>query len=222
MTESFRTDMMRSMDINQINFIFVAYFLGAYLLGSIPFGLLLTKWFGMGDIRDIGSGNIGTTNVLRTGSKKIAGLTFLCDALKGTVPAYLASIFEPTIAPWIAFTAVFGHIFPVWLKFKGGKGVATSFGATLGLSWPLALMMLVTWVAIATTTRLSSLAALVTAVLSPVFAFVLTTFHLVLYALGLSLLLVFTHKDNIKRLILGQESKIGDTSESEINPSTED
>ena len=216
--------MMRAMDINlnQINLLYVAYFLGAYLLGSIPFGLLLTKWFGMGDIRDIGSGNIGTTNVLRAGSKKVAALTFLFDALKGTVPAYLATLFEPAIAPFIAFTVVLGHVFPVWLKFKGGKGVATSFGATLGLSWPLALMMLVTWIAIAATTRLSSLAALVTAALSPFFAFVLTTFHFVLYAFALCLLLVFTHKNNIKRLILSQESKIGDTSEPQSNPSAED
>ena len=122
--------------MNNINVIDLAYFIGAYFLGSIPFGLLFTKWFGMGDIRGIGSGNIGATNVLRTGNKKVAILTFLCDALKGMVPAGLASFLHPEIAPGIAIMTVVGHVFPLWLKFKGGKGVATAFGATLGLSWP--------------------------------------------------------------------------------------
>ena len=202
-------------NMNNINVIDLAFFIGAYFLGSIPFGLLFTKWFGMGDIREIGSGNIGATNVLRMGNKKVAILTFLCDALKGMVPAGLASFLYPEIAPGIAIMAVVGHVFPIWLKFKGGKGVATAFGATLGLNWPLALMMLVTWTAIAATTRLSSLAALVTTILSPIFAYILTPLILVFYTLGLALLLIFTHKNNIQRLIQGQESKIGDTSESQ-------
>ncbi|WP_414437839.1 glycerol-3-phosphate 1-O-acyltransferase PlsY [Candidatus Bealeia paramacronuclearis] len=184
---------------------------GTYLMGSIPFGLIFTKFSGLGDIRSIGSGNIGTTNVLRTGNKKVAALTFFCDAAKGTLPVYITSIFKPELAPLAGFFAVFGHIFPVWLKFRGGKGVATAFGATLGLSWPLALMMLVTWITIAAITRYSSLAALVATVTSPFFAFVLTNLMTTYYALGLAVLLVFTHKNNIRRLVLGQESKIGDT-----------
>ena len=212
MTFFLSVDKMRPMMNAAFDSMSIIVIVGAYFLGSIPFGLLFTKIFGMGDIREIGSGNIGATNVLRTGNKKVAALTFICDALKGGVPVYFALLFRPELAPIAGFLTVVGHVFPLWLKFEGGKGVATSFGATLALSWPLALMMLVTWIAIATTTRYSSLAALVAAVLSPFFAFVLTTSTLMYYALSVAVLLVLTHKNNITRLIRGQESKIGDTS----------
>lgn len=182
-----------------------------YLLGSIPFGLVLTRPFGY-DLRSIGSGNIGATNVLRTGRKDLALLTLLLDSGKGAIAAALAGWAlawgtEPMLAA--GFGAVLGHNFPVWLKFKGGKGVATTLGVLLVTAWPVGLAACATWLAVAAIARYSSLAALVSLTLAPVYAgFLATPDHVLTYA-ALALLALIRHRENIQRLTKGQESKIG-------------
>jgi glycerol-3-phosphate acyltransferase PlsY len=182
-----------------------------YLCGSIPFGLLLTRAAGLGDIRTIGSGNIGATNVLRTGNKGIAAATLLLDAAKGAVPVLVAHQFwdaEPALLA--AIGAFLGHVFPVWLGFKGGKGVATYIGVLLGLSWIVGLIFCAVWLVIALAQRLSSLAALTAAATSPIFTYVVTGDMLMTTTtILLSLLLIVRHWSNIGRLIQGTEPKIG-------------
>ncbi|WP_310619513.1 glycerol-3-phosphate 1-O-acyltransferase PlsY [Flexibacterium corallicola] len=184
-----------------------------YALGSIPFGLLITKVAGQGDIRSIGSGNIGTTNVLRTGKKSLAALTLLGDALKGTFAVVLTYAYVGIDMAVIAgFGAFIGHLFPVWLKFKGGKGVATYLGVLFGFYWPAGLVFIVLWALVAFLTKYSSLSALVTSLVIP----------LVLWAVGLpqigqamglmSIILWVKHHENISRLLKGTESKIGNKS----------
>jgi glycerol-3-phosphate acyltransferase PlsY len=190
------------------------YYLAAlafgYLLGTIPFGLILTKLGGHGDIREIGSGNIGTTNVLRTGSKKLAAATLLGDALKGTVAVLIAARFGPDTALIAGFGAFLGHLFPVWLKFKGGKGVATYLGILLGLYWPMFLIAALTWVGMAVVFRYSSLSALTASAVTPIILyFGFSQFQLGEMFLVLTLLLWAKHHENIGRLLKGQESKIG-------------
>ena len=182
-----------------------------YLFGSIPFGLVLTKLAGTQDIRSIGSGSIGATNVLRTGSKKLAAGTLLFDALKGTVAVVIAGyIAGPNAAMVAGLGAFLGHLFPVWLKFKGGKGVATYIGVLLGLFWPGMVVFCLLWLATAFTTRYSSLSALVAAFITPMFLWWFG--HLALAALFamLTLLLFYAHRENIKRLQAGKESRIGE------------
>ncbi len=186
-----------------------ALFFG-YLLGSIPFGLIITRAAGLGDIRAIGSGNIGTTNVLRTGRKSLAALTLLGDALKGTLAVVLAGRFGPETALIASLGAFLGHLFPVWLRFRGGKGVATYLGILLGLYWPAALSFAVIWIAVAALTRYSSLSALTASLATPfLLAFV---FGRVQAAEMMGLLSVFLwakHHPNIRRLLSGSESRIG-------------
>jgi len=193
----------------------VAYLVAAlvgYGLGSIPFGLLLTRAAGLGDVRAIGSGNIGATNVLRTGNKKVAAATLLLDLLKGTAAVLIARLLMPTVpnVDTLAGVAAFiGHLFPVWLGFKGGKGVATYIGVLLGLFWPAVLIFAGVWIAVAYFSRYSSLAALVATLVVP----------LSLWALGLNLLAAvlalltvivwIKHHANIRRLLSGTEGKIG-------------
>lgn len=181
----------------------------AYLFGSIPFGLLLTRFAGLGDIRSIGSGNIGATNVLRTGNKGLAALTLLLDALKGTVPVLIGWRFGPDMACLAAGGAVLGHIAPVWLKFRGGKGVATAIGAFLALAWPVGLLICATWLAVAFLTRYSSLAAIVSIGVSPLYAWWLADVQRAEVALFIAVIVLLRHIGNIRRLIAGQESKIG-------------
>jgi glycerol-3-phosphate acyltransferase PlsY len=182
-----------------------------YLLGAIPFGIVLTRPFGY-DLRSIGSGNIGATNVLRTGRKDLALLTLLLDSGKGAIAAALAGwAFGWTAGPMLAagFGAVLGHNFPVWLRFKGGKGVATTLGVLLVTSWPVGLAACATWLAVALISRYSSLAALVALTLAPVYAGLLATpAHVLAYA-ALGLLALLRHRDNIGRLTRGEESRIG-------------
>ena len=183
--------------------------IGGYLSGSVPFGLILTRLAGMGDIRAIGSGNIGATNVLRTGNKKVAALTLLLDALKGLVPVLVAKQFHMDLAVLTALAALLGHIFPVWLNFKGGKGVATGIGVLLGLSWQLGLCVICLWLLIALIARISSLSALTAFGLSPLLAFMLTRdYQLVVTALIIAVIVWATHHQNIRRLIAGSEGKI--------------
>ncbi|MFG1181242.1 glycerol-3-phosphate 1-O-acyltransferase PlsY [Xanthobacter versatilis] len=187
----------------------VALALG-YLLGSIPFGLLLTRLAGTRDIRSIGSGNIGATNVLRTGRKDLAAATLLLDALKGTAAVLIASHFLGAPAAMAAaFGAFLGHIAPVWLRFQGGKGVATFLGVTLGLAWPVALVFAVVWLATAYFTRYSSLAALIASVATVAAAAALVNDRLALLLALLTILLWIKHHANIRRLLDGSEGKIG-------------
>lgn len=182
-----------------------------YLLGSIPFGLVLTKLAGTQDIRNIGSGNIGATNVLRTGNKFLAALTFLGDMLKGTAAVVLAGQFWGVDAALAAGLAAFiGHLFPVWLGFKGGKGVSTYIGVALGLFWPAALIFCVLWIAVAASTRYSSVASLTGSLLAPVFAWHQGHSMLALLFLVMTVLLVFMHRGNIMRLKAGTEGRIGE------------
>jgi len=188
----------------------VAALVLGYLLGSIPFGLILTRFAGLGDIRSIGSGNIGATNVLRTGNKKLAAATLIGDALKGTVAVLLAGHFwGPEAAILAGLGAFLGHIFSVWLRFKGGKGVATYLGVLIGLAWPMALLFAAVWIAVAYIARYSSLAALVASVLVPIV--LLATGDIpkgALFAV-LAVILILKHSTNIRRLLGGTESRIG-------------
>ena len=191
-------------------FLPVALVIG-YLLGSIPFGLVLTRLAGTQDIRSIGSGSIGATNVLRTGRKSLAAGTLLLDALKGTVAVVIAgSIAGPNAAMVAGLGAFLGHLFPVWLKFKGGKGVAVYIGILLGLFWPAAVVFCLLWLATAFTTRYSSLSALVAAFVTPLFLWWFSDPKLTSLAVVLTLLLFYAHRENIKRLQSGKESRIGE------------
>jgi glycerol-3-phosphate acyltransferase PlsY len=184
---------------------------GGYLLGSIPFGLVVTRLGGAGDIRQVGSGNIGATNVLRTGRKDLALLTLLGDGGKGIVAVLLARHFFGETAAALAGGAAFlGHLFPVWLGFKGGKGVATFFGVMLTAAWPVGVMAAVTWLAVAALMRLSSLAALTAVALAPLFALATDqATPMVVLAAFMAVLVFVRHKDNISRLRTGTEPKIG-------------
>ena len=184
-----------------------------YLLGSIPFGLILTRAAGEPDVRTIGSGNIGATNVLRTGRKGLAAATLLCDALKGTAAVLLAAHYATSDAPLVAgFGAFLGHLFPVWLKFKGGKGVAVYIGVLIGLYWPGALIFCAIWLSVAALSRYSSLAALVASALTPLALWLLGQPNAAALFALLSALLWIMHRANIARLIAGTESRIGRSS----------
>lgn len=182
----------------------------AYMLGSIPFGLLITQIAGKGDIREIGSGNIGATNVLRTGDKRLAALTLLLDMLKGTLAVLLALIYAPEVASFAAIAALFGHLYPVWLKFKGGKGVATALGILIGLAPSVAIMAMLVWLASAIILRISSASALIAIGTSPIF---ITIFHQEKYLWVSVVMIVFIfikHSANIQRLLEGTEPHIGE------------
>ena len=180
-----------------------------YLLGSIPFGLLLTRAAGAPDIRTIGSGNIGATNVLRTGRKWLAATTLLCDMFKGTVAVLVAKHFGMDAALAAGLGAFVGHLFPIWLTFKGGKGVATYIGVLIGLYWPAALAFCVVWLSIAAASRYSSLAALIASALTPLGLWAFGRPHVATLFLFLTAALWFMHRENIARLLNGTEGKIG-------------
>ncbi len=181
-----------------------------YLLGSIPFGLILTKAMGLGNLREIGSGNIGATNVLRTGNKGAAAATLLLDGAKGAVAVLLAREFAGEGAAQVAALAAFlGHCFPVWLNFKGGKGVATFLGLMLALAWPVGLLACATWLATAVISRISSLSALVAASWSTLWCLVVGQGQVFFLTLILALLIIWRHRENLARLKAGTEPKIG-------------
>lgn len=186
-----------------------AALIGGYLLGSIPFGLLLTILAGKGDIRKFGSGNIGATNVARGGGTFLGAATLLLDGGKGVLAVVLAAPFGPETALAAGLGAVLGHDFSLFLKFKGGKGVATTFGVFLGVAWPLGVMAMLTWLFVALLFRYSSLSALLAFALSPLFAYMLDGSTLAIFTAGLGLLGILRHHWNIKRLIRGEEEKFG-------------
>jgi glycerol-3-phosphate acyltransferase PlsY len=181
-----------------------------YLLGSIPFGLILTELAGLGDVRKIGSGNIGATNVLRTGNKALAAATLLLDGGKGAVAVVAARLlFGPEAAIIAGGAALLGHMFPVWLKFRGGKGVATGLGVLLAIAWPVGLVACAVWLLVALLFRYSSLAALVALAASPVAAWFIADRQIAGLALFLAVLVWLRHHENIRRLLAGEEAKIG-------------
>ena len=181
-----------------------------YLLGSIPFGLLLTQAAGMGDIRRIGSGNIGATNVLRTGNKALAAATLLLDGGKGAVAVLLAAwLADRDAVLWAGTGAVLGHAFPVWLGFKGGKAVATAYGVLIAAAWPVGLAAGAVWLVVAAVARISSFAALASFALAPVLAALLSDSVAVKLALVIAVLVFVRHHTNIRRLVAGTEPRIG-------------
>lgn len=180
-----------------------------YLLGSIPFGLVLTRLAGKGDVRDIGSGNIGATNVLRTGSKLLAALTLVLDCLKATAAILLVQLlFGPQNGAYAAVGAMLGHLYPVWLGFRGGKGVATLLGVLIALLWPAAIVYAVVWLLLLLTLRISSVAGMAAAVSAPVASAVLQSSYVPML-LGFAVLVVWKHRENIIRLVRGNEPGIG-------------
>lgn len=199
---------------------YLAAFLAAYLLGSIPFGLVLTRLAGLGDIRRIGSGNIGATNVLRTGRKGLAALTLLLDGGKGAAAVLIAGHWGPDVALMAGYGVLLGHLFPIWLRFKGGKGVATTLGVLLAIDFPTGAAACVTWLIIAALFRYSSLAALVSVATAPLYALYLPLLwaegavslgnrQIAVFAAILAVLVWIKHHANIRRLLTGTESKIG-------------
>ena len=206
---------------NDLNYeVLVSIFVFGYFLGSVPFGLILTKISGLGDIRKIGSGNIGATNVLRTGNKKIAFLTLLFDSGKGAIAIYLITVILPKLSInefnkiefyqcIVAVSAVIGHCFPIWLKFKGGKGVATGFGVILSLNLNIGMAALITWVFVAKIFKISSMSALIAYSLIPILMFYHEAEYIYfLSSFIISLLCFVQHRENIKRLINRSEPKI--------------
>jgi acyl phosphate:glycerol-3-phosphate acyltransferase len=190
----------------------------AYVLGSIPFGWILAKAARLGDLRAIGSGNIGATNVLRTGRKGLAFLTLLLDASKGAAAVLLAEYFYPGMGQLAGLAAVFGHMFPVWLRFRGGKGVSTALGMLLALAWPVGFGALAIWILVAYFFRYSSLSALTASALSPALAFLFGYRDMVWLAAVLTVLIFIRHKKNVWRLVNHTEPKIGQNEDHEKKP----
>ena len=180
-----------------------------YLLGSIPFGLLLTRWTGKGDIRDIGSGNIGATNVLRTGSKGLAAATLLLDLAKGAAAVLIAQRLWPDAVNFAAAGALLGHLYPVWLRFRGGKGVATMLGILIPLFWQAAIVYALLWFGLLILLRISSVAGMTAAASAPVTAAALNEQPLFPMLLGFALLVIWQHRENIRRLARGEEPRVG-------------
>jgi glycerol-3-phosphate acyltransferase PlsY len=190
-----------------------AWIVLGYVFGSIPSGLLLTRAAGLGDIRRIGSGNIGATNVLRTGNKTLAGATLLFDLLKGALPVVIAGqLAGESAALWAGLGAVLGHLFPVWLGFKGGKGVATGYGVLIAAAWPVGIAAGAIWLVAAKLLRISSLAALISFALAPVIAWMLADSAVVILAITVAALIYARHSSNIRRLLSGTEPRIGQQS----------
>ena len=188
---------------------FYAGLIAAYLLGSIPFGFIVTRLAGLGDIRQFGSGNIGATNVLRTGRKDLAALTLLLDGGKGALAILLAMRFGPDMAIFCAGGVIIGHIFSIWLKLRGGKGVATTFGVLIALAWPIGLVACAIWVAVAALTRYSSLAAAISIVAVPGLTKAFDYPQISNFTIALAMLILLRHIGNLRRLFRGEEPKIG-------------
>ena len=199
--------MIPALELDLMNIFLVILF--AYLIGSIPFGIIISKIMGLGNLRNIGSGNIGATNVLRTGNKLAAILTLIFDLLKGAISVIITYyIFNDTIAQIAALSSFLGHCFPIWLKFKGGKGVATFIGISLALYWPAGILICLTWVLTAFLSRISSLSALISSLSSILWVWILGVPSAVFVMTVLTILIWFRHIENIKRIIKNTEPKI--------------
>ena len=191
----------------------LAALIGGYLLGSVPFGLVLIRVAGLGDIRKIGSGNIGTTNVLRTGRKDLAAATLLLDGGKGAAAALIAASWGPDMALAAGFGALMGHLYPLWLRFKGGKGVATALGVLLALAWPVGIAACASWLVVAGLFRYSSLAALLSLAAAPLYAWLfMGDLQMVEFSVIVALFIWAKHQANIRRLFKGEETRIGQSS----------
>ncbi|MDB2675968.1 glycerol-3-phosphate 1-O-acyltransferase PlsY [Amylibacter sp.] len=198
---------MPALELGLMNIFLVILF--AYLIGSIPFGIIISKIMGLGNLRDIGSGNIGATNVLRTGNKLAAILTLIFDLLKGAIAVIITYyIFNDTTAQIAALSSFLGHCFPIWLKFKGGKGVATFIGISLALYWPAGILICLTWVLTAYLSRISSLSALISSLSSILWVWILGVPSAVFVMTVLTILIWYRHIENIKRIIKNTEPKI--------------
>jgi len=184
-----------------------------YLLGSIPFGMILTALAGAGDLRGIGSGNIGATNVLRTGRKGLAALTLVLDALKGAAAVWIAAHVSPGDVVLAAIGAFFGHLYPIWLKFRGGKGVATLGGIWIALAWPIGLIYAGVWLGVLALTRFSSLAGMTAAIVAPIVAAATGRWLFVLPGIAFALIVLWKHRGNIARLRCGEEPRVGGNKE---------
>ena len=195
-----------SMEASILTFSVISF---SYLLGSIPFGILVSKVFGLGNLRDIGSGNIGATNVLRTGNKLAALITLILDGLKGVLVVVVARFISEDAAITASIFVIIGHIYPVWLRFSGGKGVATFIGAILALSFVTGLLVCFIWIIIALIFRYSSLSAIVSSASAPIGVFLFYDKEALVVTLFMTVLIWYRHKDNIRRLIDGSEAKIG-------------
>ncbi len=195
-----------SMEASILTFSVISF---SYLLGSIPFGILVSKVFGLGNLRDIGSGNIGATNVLRTGNKLAALITLILDGLKGVLVVVVARFISEDAAITASIFVIIGHIYPVWLRFSGGKGVATFIGAILALSFVTGLLVCFIWIIIALIFRYSSLSAIVSSASAPIGVFLFYDNEALVVTLFMTVLIWYRHKDNIRRLIDGSEAKIG-------------
>ena len=195
-----------SMEASILTFSVISF---SYLLGSIPFGILVSKVFGLGNLRDIGSGNIGATNVLRTGNKLAALITLILDGLKGVLVVVVARFISEDAAITASIFVIIGHIYPVWLRFSGGKGVATFIGAILALSFVTGLLVCFIWIIIALIFRYSSLSAMVSSASAPIGVFLFYDNEALVVTLFMTVLIWYRHKDNIRRLIDGSEAKIG-------------
>jgi glycerol-3-phosphate acyltransferase PlsY len=203
-------DILDTIDWHARGPIFGAAFVLGYVLGAIPFGLIFSWAAGAGDVRKIGSGNIGATNVLRTGNRWAALATLLCDGGKGALAVLFAGRLHGDMAAAFAGLGAFlGHVFPLWLRFRGGKGMATFFGVLLALAWPVGLLALATWIAAAAAWRISSLSTLVAAALAPIYMMVYGAPLYAMLALLLSVLVFGTHRENIRRIASGREPRIG-------------
>lgn len=199
--------MIPALELDSMNIFLVILF--AYLIGSIPFGIIISKIMGLGNLRNIGSGNIGATNVLRTGNKLAAILTLIFDLLKGAIAVIITYyIFNDTTAQIAALSSFLGHCFPIWLKFKGGKGVATFIGISLALYWPAGILICLTWVLTAFLSRVSSLSALISSLSSILWVWILGVPSAVFVMTVLTILIWFRHIENIKRIIKNTEPKI--------------
>jgi glycerol-3-phosphate acyltransferase PlsY len=197
------------MDSSSLPALSIAFGLG-YLLGSIPFGLLLTRLAGLGDVRQIGSGNIGATNVLRTGRKGLAAATLLLDAAKGAVAVVIVRHWLGELPAMLAgLGALLGHVFPIWLKFKGGKGVATFLGVLFAIAWKIGAIFAVLWLIVAGVIRISSLAAIVATILAPVVSWTLGYGEFAVVAALMGIIILLKHRGNIRRILAGEEPRIG-------------
>lgn len=189
--------------------------LGGYLLGAVPFGMVMARLFGLGDIRKIGSGNIGATNVLRTGNKLAALLTLIGDVGKGAFAVFIAArLFGPDAAQVAGFFAFLGHCYPVYIGFKGGKGVATWLGTVAALAWPIGIAAAATWLSVVALSRVSSLGGMLAALATPLWAFALGRPDMALLCAALAGLILLRHHENIRRLMRGEEPKVGKKSKS--------
>ena len=216
-----RTDAIKGPSMDSLWEMPAAMLIMGYLLGSIPFGLLLTKFSGGGDIRSIGSGNIGATNVLRTGKKGLAAVTLILDLLKGTVAVLIARYLSPDDAVLAGVGAFIGHLYPIWLNFKGGKGVATLMGVTVALDWRMGLIYAVVWLGSLALTRISSLSGMLAAISVPVSAVILGRDNLLPVGIAFALLVLWGHRANIGRLRNGTEPRIGGSKTTEADPASE-